>query len=142
MMKDQLKKTQPPASRGPNPNPQNNAEIVFSRVLQLLQQNGSSANQTWLKNKHTIADVQEEVTKAQERYSLRSKDSKVRKWLSRFSAGVLYYGRILDVLVQHHPEYVSLAWGTTKLLFVVSPKFARSDNSGTDAVDVDSNLSR
>jgi hypothetical protein len=22
--------------------------------------------------------------------------------------------------VQHHPEYVSLAWGTTKLLFVVS----------------------
>jgi hypothetical protein len=142
MMKDQMKKTQPPASRGPNPNPQNNAEIVFSRVLQLLQQNGSSADQTCLKNEHTIADVQEEVTKAQKRYSLRSKDSKVRKWLSRFSAGVLYYGRILDVLVQHHPEYVSLAWGTTKLLFVVSSKFARSDNSGTGAVDVDSNLSR
>ena len=142
MMKDQMKKTQPPASRGPNPNPQNNAEIVFSRVLQLLQQNGSSADQTWLKNKHTIADVQEEVTKAQKRYGLRSKDSKVRKWLSRFSAGVLYYGRILDVLVQHHPEYVSLAWGTTKLLFLVSSKFARSDNSGTGAVDVDSKLSR
>ena len=145
MMKDQMKKTQPPASRGPNPNPPNNAEIVFSRVLQLLQQNGqggSSANQTCLKNKHTIADVQEEVTKAQKRYSLRSKDSKVRKWLSRFSAGVLYYGRILDVLVQHHPEYVSLAWGTTKLLFVVSSKFARSDNTGTGAVHVDSSLSR
>ena len=70
MMKDQMKKTQPPASRGPNPNPQNNAEIVFSRVLQLLQQNGSSADQTWLKNKHTIADVQEEVTKVQKRYGL------------------------------------------------------------------------
>jgi hypothetical protein len=140
MMKDRMKKTQPPASRGPNP--QNNAEIVFSKVLQLLQQNGSSADQTWLKNKHTIVDVQEEVTKAQKRYGLRSKGSKVRKWLSRFSAGVLYYGRILDMLVQHHPEYVSLAWGTTKLLFVVSSKFARSDNSGTGAVDVDSKLSR
>lgn len=126
IMKDQMKKTQPPASRGSNPNPPNSAEIVFARVLQLLQQqNGSSANDAWLKKIHTIADVQEEVTKAEKRYNLRSKDSKVRKWLARFSSGVLYYGRILDVLVQHHPEYVSLAWGTTKLLFVVSPIFLR-----------------
>ena len=143
MMKDHMEKTSTPTSRGSNPKPPNNAEIVFARVLQLLQQqNSSSPDEAWLKNKHAIADVQQEVTKAQKRYSLRSKDSKVRKWLSRFSAGVLYYGRILDVLVQHHPEYVSLAWGTTKLLFVVSSKFARSDNSGTGAVDVDSNLSR
>ena len=143
MMKDHMKKTSTPPSRGSNPKPPNNAEIVFARVLQLLkQQNGSSPDEAWLKNKHAIADVQQEVTKAQKRYSLRSKDSKVRKWLSRFSAGVLYYGRILDVLVQHHPEYVSLAWGTTKLLFVVSSKFARSDNSGTGAVHVDSSLSR
>lgn len=26
----------------------------------------------------------------------------------------------MDVLVQHHPEYVALAWGAMKLLFVVS----------------------
>ena len=143
MMKDHMEKTSTPTSRGSNPKPPNNAEIVFARVLQLLQQqNSSSPNEAWLKSKHAIADVQEEVTKAQKRYSLRSKDSKVRKWLSRFSAGVLYYGRILDVLVQHHPEYVSLAWGTTKLLFVVSSKFARSDNSGMGVVDVGSNLSR
>jgi hypothetical protein len=112
--------TQTLASRGPHP--PNNAETVFARVLQLLQQNGScnGPGQEWLKKKHTIADVQEEIKKAQEKYNLRSQDSRVRKWLARFSSGVLYYGRILDVLVQHHPEYVSLAWGTTKLLFVVS----------------------
>jgi hypothetical protein len=120
-----MKNTQTPASRGPHPKPPNNAEIVFARVLKLLQQKGQggcSSNvpgQDWLKKKHTILDVQEEVTKAQEKYNLRSQ-GKVRKWLARFSSGVLYYGRILDVLVQHHPEYVSLAWGTTKLLFVVS----------------------
>jgi hypothetical protein len=120
MIPGQMKKTQAPASRGSFPKPPNNAEIVFSRVLQLLQQQSNVPRQDWLKKKHTIADVQEAVTKAQERYNLRSKDSKVRKWLARFSTGVLHYGRILDVLVQHHPEYVSLAWGTTKLLFVVS----------------------
>lgn len=27
---------------------------------------------------------------------------------------------IFDVYAQHHPEYVSLAWGTMKFLFIVS----------------------
>jgi hypothetical protein len=126
VMKDQMKNTQPPASRGSHPKTPNNAEIVFARVLQILQTNSSASSkvpgQDWLKKKHTIADVQEEIKKAQEKYHLRAKDSRTRKWLSRFSSGVLYYGQIMDVLVQHHPEYVSLAWGTTKLLFVVSSR--------------------
>ena len=149
MMKDQMRNTQTQTSRGPHPKPPNNAEIVFARVLQLLQQNSSpnGPGQEWLKKRHTITDVEEEVTKAQERYNLRSKDSKIRKWLSRFSSGVLYYGRILDVLVQHHPEYVSLAWGTTKLLFVVSPIFSkretlpRDEQSVKGVGDADSSLS-
>ncbi|PWW73202.1 hypothetical protein C7212DRAFT_223912, partial [Tuber magnatum] len=44
---------------------------------------------------------------------------KPRKWLECFSSRVAYYGKIMDVLVQHHPEYASLAWGTMKLLFVL-----------------------
>ena len=123
MMTDhQTKKSQALASRGSHPKTPNNAERVFARVLQLLQQNGASnlPGQAWLKQKHTIADVEEEIVKAQAKYNQRSQGSKVRKWLAGFSSGVLYYSRILDVLVQHHPEYVSLAWGTTKLLFVVS----------------------
>jgi ribosomal protein L22 len=99
---------------------QNTAESVFARVLQHAQANGSTnvSRQQWLKQKTTIFDVQEEVRKVQEKYNAQ-KQGRVRKWLSRFSAGVLNYGQILDVLVQHHPEYVSLVWGTTKLLFVV-----------------------
>jgi hypothetical protein len=149
MMKDQMKKTSTPASRGSNPKPPNNAELVFARVLQLLQQQNGSSNvsvQEWLKKNHTIADVQEEVTKAQAQYNLRSQ-SKVRRWLARFSTGVLLYGQILDVLVQHHPEYVSLVWGTTKLLFVVSSKntseqqiFSWDTCAGTVAGDVGSSL--
>ncbi|KAH7125898.1 hypothetical protein EDB81DRAFT_201955 [Dactylonectria macrodidyma] len=30
----------------------------------------------------------------------------------------MFYGQILDVIAQHHPEYVSLAWGTIKFLLV------------------------
>lgn len=39
---------------------------------------------------------------------------------------MLYYGAALDILAQHHPEYVSLAWGTIKFIFIVRsmPAFA------------------
>ncbi|KAH8754146.1 hypothetical protein F5883DRAFT_431732 [Diaporthe sp. PMI_573] len=29
----------------------------------------------------------------------------------------MHYGSVLDVLVQHHPEYTSLIWGAMKILF-------------------------
>lgn len=45
--------------------------------------------------------------------------SKARKWLARFSSRVVFYGTVLDVLAQHHPEYVALAWGALKFLFMV-----------------------
>jgi len=41
----------------------------------------------------------------------------------------MYYGNIFDVLAQHHPEYVALAWGAMKFLLVVSLFWGeRSDN--------------
>lgn len=44
----------------------------------------------------------------------------MRMWLTGLSEKLLYYGNIFDTLAQHHPEYVALAWGTLKFLFVVS----------------------
>lgn len=49
--------------------------------------------------------------------------SKARKWLAIFSEKVTYYNTVLDVLVQQYPEYVSLAWGAMKFLFIVSLGF-------------------
>ncbi|KAI1379320.1 hypothetical protein F4677DRAFT_408614 [Hypoxylon crocopeplum] len=46
------------------------------------------------------------------------RNSKAYKWLEKLSSRVAYYGVVLDVLVQHHPEYVSLAWGAFKFLFL------------------------
>ena len=67
-----------------------------------------------------IEDVQKAVADAKSKYDTAHKNSKARTWLSKFSSRVRHYGNIMDVLVQHHPEYVSLAWGAMKLLFVVS----------------------
>lgn len=69
-------------------------------------------------NAHTVDTFLASLNEVQEAY-LRSHNSKARRWLNTFADRVTFYGNIFDVLVQHHPEYVSLAWGTFKLLFVV-----------------------
>jgi|SRR3569833_1021959 len=67
-----------------------------------------------------MADLISAVEFSRQRYESCQK-SKARKWLARLSSRVNLYGQILDVLVQHHPEYVSLAWGAFKFVFQVCP---------------------
>ena len=67
-----------------------------------------------------IEEVQKAIADAKLKYDTAHNNSKARTWLSKLSSRVRHYGNIMDVLVQHHPEYVSLAWGAMKLLFVVS----------------------
>ncbi|KAF8246083.1 hypothetical protein K440DRAFT_491115, partial [Wilcoxina mikolae CBS 423.85] len=66
-----------------------------------------------------LRDVETAVTAAKMHYETRSKQSKAREWLGKFSARIVFYSSVLDVFVQHHPEYVSLVWGAMKFLFVV-----------------------
>ncbi len=68
----------------------------------------------------SLEDVRRMVLEAKARYDTAHEHSKISKWLSRFANRVQFYGNVLDVLVQHHPQYVSLAWGAMKFLFVVS----------------------
>ncbi|KAF6838383.1 hypothetical protein CPLU01_02495 [Colletotrichum plurivorum] len=67
---------------------------------------------------NSLKDVQTAVGAALEGYRKRTKGHKVRAWLASCSSRVMYYGAIFDTFAQHHPEYVSLAWGTLKFLFV------------------------
>lgn len=66
-----------------------------------------------------MGDVLDAINAAKKNYNSKP-SSKARKWLSILSSKVTYYGSIMDVLVQQYPEYVSLAWGAMKFLFVVS----------------------
>lgn len=76
-------------------------------------------DRSWISGRASIKDVLEVVNDAQNVYHGK-RASKAWKWLTQFSSRVTYYSSILDVMVQHHPEYAALAWGAMKLLFVVS----------------------
>lgn len=60
------------------------------------------------------------------KYEARAESSKTRKWLQGFSETICHYSQVLDVFVQHHPEYVALVWGTMKLLFVSAVNHAET----------------
>lgn len=69
---------------------------------------------------YTMQDVLESVQEAKYHYQCDRVQSRARMYLSAFSHRVMHYGSVLDVLVQHHPEYTSLAWGAMKAIFGVS----------------------
>lgn len=68
----------------------------------------------------TFGDVFNIVLDAKKHYEDATTESKTREGLTAFSQRLFYYGNIMDVLVQHHPEYVSLVWGAMKFIFGVS----------------------
>ena len=80
----------------------------------------------------SLEDVQAAVLEAQIRWENSRKGRKTRLWLSRVLPKLQQYGNIMDVLVQQHPEYVSLAWGAMKFLFVVGSKFYVKSNRKAD----------
>lgn len=94
------------------------AEDAYNKAVEALKEDLSVTERTWLRRQHTINDVQGAVTQALREYRARSKGSKVQEWLSSCSARVMYYGEVLDTFSNHHPEYVSLAWGAMKFLFI------------------------
>lgn len=64
-------------------------------------------------------DVQAILRNAVSKYESKQRFPVLRDRLNRLSSKIHYYGNVVDVLVQHHPEYVSLVWGAMKFLFTV-----------------------
>ncbi|KAK8121674.1 hypothetical protein PG984_010344 [Apiospora sp. TS-2023a] len=89
-------------------------QSAYHSILGKLNSNGKMK----LASNQSIEDLHSTVQSCMDQYTGKRASSKARVWLSRFSSKINYYGNILDVLVQHHPEYVSLAWGAFKFLFV------------------------
>lgn len=87
----------------------------FASVLTRDDQKIVTAN-----NATSLQDLQDILAKARAKYEVSHKNETTKKWLGKIATRLQYYGTIMDVLVQHHPEYVALAWGAMKFLFVVS----------------------
>lgn len=98
------------------------AEESFKAVQKYFHQSGilTREEKTLVTGSNSMEDVEGLVTATIQKYEAAKASSKVREWLERTSEIICHYGTILDVFVQHHPEYVSLAWGAMKLIFGVS----------------------
>lgn len=98
------------------------ADDAFKAAKEHLKRTSglSDEEKVFLDGTASIEDVKQVVAEALAKYDTRNESSKARKWLQRASETICHYGTILDVFVQHHPEYVSLVWGSMKLLFTVS----------------------
>lgn len=90
------------------------AKRMFEEDIRCAGRMGQSP----FEGKTSMLDVQLELLNALKHYES-TLDSKARKWLVALSERIAFYGQMFDVLVQHHPEYVSLAWGTFKFIFQV-----------------------
>ncbi|KAK5050929.1 hypothetical protein LTR84_003488 [Exophiala bonariae] len=98
------------------------AEEAFNEALKTFNDvmTRDPSKKAWLQSLQCsrIEDVQLAASSARSRYERGRGNSKVRNCLASFSQKVLHYGKVLDVFVQHHPEYVSLVWGSMRILFM------------------------
>lgn len=99
------------------------AKEAFERAVENLKteiKDRDLAHQ-WINSPVTMGDISAIVSNAQKRYEKKSESKKrIMRCLTSLSSRITYYGKVFDVLAQHHPEYVSLAWGTMKFVFIVS----------------------
>lgn len=100
------------------------AQTAFEEGVKAFQEMTSDTKKKMLAQdvlgSYTMRDVLESVHEAKSHYQCDRARSKTRVYLSAFSHRVMHYGGVLDVMVQHHPEYASLAWGAMKFVFGVS----------------------
>ncbi|KAF4872035.1 ATPase family AAA domain-containing protein 3 [Colletotrichum siamense] len=98
----------------------NPAKHAYDRAVEILRKELTAAERRVirLEEHNSIEDVRAALDKALEEYKKKAKSSEVRELLAECSSRVMYYGAVFDTFSQHHPEYVSLAWGAFKFLFI------------------------
>ena len=79
-----------------------------------------ATNEKWGELWRVRADVTELDVLAKAALDRQKSRSTYFKGMERFSTVALEYSKLLDVVMNQCPEYVSLAWGVTKLLLVAN----------------------
>ncbi|KAK4207534.1 hypothetical protein QBC37DRAFT_433328 [Rhypophila decipiens] len=99
------------------------ASEAFQDVVQYLELEfvRDAKALAWLKSvkSTSINDLLDTTRDVENKYteSSRSKQG-VRKWLTGLSSRIMHYGKVMDTLAQHNPEYVSLVWGVVKFILM------------------------
>ena len=101
------------------------AAEAFSEAVRYVEQEfqGNTQALTWLKTatSTSLEELLETTHQAEARYCSQISPNKqsMMRWLRGLSSRVMHYGKVLDTLSQHHPEYVSLVWGLAKFVLMV-----------------------
>ncbi|KAK2006376.1 hypothetical protein LZ32DRAFT_570350, partial [Colletotrichum eremochloae] len=95
------------------------AEDAFKTVQKYFENSSTITpeDKNLVMGSSSMEDLQGMVATIIARYETAKASSKTRTWLQKTCEIICHYGTILDVFVQHHPEYVALVWGTMKLAF-------------------------
>ncbi|TLD22191.1 hypothetical protein PspLS_08163 [Pyricularia sp. CBS 133598] len=66
----------------------------------------------------SLQDVQELLAASLVKYRDSRRFPRARKWLEKSATKVNHFGNVVNVFVQHNPEYVALAWGSMSLVLM------------------------
>lgn len=107
------------APNNPWRNIANEAYEVACKSIQDELGNGKEAKSILEGQHNNIEEIHTALQDAQSRYNKKIQNGfGFRKSIWEISSRILHYGKVLDVLAQHHPEYVSLAWGTMRFILI------------------------
>ena len=85
------------------------AKKIFNEALTVFKSEPSKDPTKWQwivdSKAGSLPEVLVSITAARQQYDAQKGNSSARKYLSDLSEKIHYYGSIMDVLVQHHPEY-------------------------------------
>ncbi|CAD0031426.1 unnamed protein product [Aureobasidium pullulans] len=100
--------------------PTNIASEAYNSAVDAFERELDQAESMILLNTPTcMEDILSAIRRTQAQHGLnRSRWDKTTKWLNLASSRIVYYSGVLDALAQHHPEYVSLAWGAIKFVLM------------------------
>lgn len=100
---------------------------LFEKAVVIIHNNPALTDKERdiIQQANSLEDLQDIVHKTKQQYDQTPK-STLKHCLTKLSKRICYYGNIIDVLVQQHPEYVSLTWGLFKLLFVLVENHSKS----------------
>ena len=100
------------------------AREAYEKAVEYFREEfaGNDDVRRFLVGSTSITEVQNIVEEAKREYEAKGQKRRTAlKWLSKLSLGIKHYSHALDMLAQHHPEYVALAWGAIKFVLTVSP---------------------
>jgi len=111
-------------SPAPSPKKRDIASEAYTEALRYLHREfeGNAKASVWLGKATTtsLSDLLDIAKQAESKYSQVSqgKQKTLRSWIRGLSKRITEYGKVLDFLSQHHPEYVSLVWGVVKFVLI------------------------